>query len=174
MLYYIIWWYDMIYIYVYTYIHSHTHTTHPHTKHRKNTASVHQNCSCHGAGLIAFLQTSTDSEGCGFQQPTIVQVGTIHGTPMGHDVGKTWVKQCHFDVGHVGHVGNWRSLKHGTGMFLLGEQFQTWNNVGKTIYRPSPGKITIFTGGMFTIPKWFVYYDYINDDYFLVNMIVTQ
>ena len=25
-------------------------------------------------GLIAFLQTSTDSEGCGFQQPTIVQV----------------------------------------------------------------------------------------------------
>eukprot|EP00913_Durusdinium_trenchii_P031111 g29133.t1 len=24
-------------------------------------------------GLIAFLQTSTDSEGCGFQQPTIVQ-----------------------------------------------------------------------------------------------------
>ena len=31
------------------------------------------------AGLIAFLQTSTDSEGCGFQQPTIVQAHGARG-----------------------------------------------------------------------------------------------
>jgi hypothetical protein len=64
-----------------------------------------------------------------------------------------------WDMWVIGEVSNM-----GQAFFYLGNSSRSGIMLVKLFYRPSPRKLTIFIGGMFTIPKWFVYYDYINAD----------